>query len=242
MVWLKRILGAVCLGLLFGGMIHWWIRSRIPPTRIEEVRRRVSPQLRGELRAAGFALGDPLFIRIFKESHETEIWLRPRGASHFRLFRSYPAIFSGKPGPKLAEGDHQAPEGFYRVGADAMNPESDCHLSFNLGFPNEYDASLGRTGSWIMMHGSDQSVGCFAMTDSVIEKIYLIAEAALRAGQGEFSVHVFPFRMTEDRMRAAMGEGWYPFWENLLQGYEIFERTKVPPMVRVEDQLYVFDR
>ncbi len=242
MIWLKRILGAVCLGLLLGGLVHWWIRSRIPPTRIEEVRRRVSPQLSSELRAAGFALGAPIFIRIFKESQETEIWLCQRGASQFRLFRSYTAIFSGKLGPKLAEGDRQAPEGFYRVGSDAMNPESDCHLSFNLGFPNEFDAALGRTGSWIMMHGSDQSVGCFAMTDPVIEKIYILAESALRAGQGKIFVHVFPFRMTETRMKAAMGEKWLPFWENLREGFEIFEKTKVPPLVRVEDQKYFFDR
>ncbi len=242
MVWLKRILGAACLGLLLVGSIHWWIRSRIPPTRIEEVRRRVSPRLRGDLHAAGFTLGDPIFIRIFKESRETEIWLHPRGASRFRLFRIYPAIFSGKLGPKLEEGDCQAPEGFYRVGADAMNPESDCHLSFNVGFPNEFDAALGRTGSWIMMHGSDQSVGCFAMTDPVIEDIYLIVESALRAGQGEFFLHVFPFRMTDARMRAAIGEEWLPFWENLQQGFDHFEKLRRPPVVRVENQMYVFDR
>ncbi|MCE9519114.1 MAG: 2-dehydro-3-deoxyphosphooctonate aldolase [Verrucomicrobia bacterium] len=209
---------------------------------MEEVRRRVSPRLRDELLAAGFAMGDPIFIRIFKETRETEIWLRPRGASRFRMFRNYPAIFSGRLGPKLEEGDHQAPEGFYRVGADALNPESDCHLSFNVGFPNEFDAGLGRTGSWIMMHGRDQSVGCFAMTDPVIEEIYLLAESALIAGQGEFFVHVFPFRMTDGRMKAAVGEEWFLFWENLRQGFDQFEKTKVPPVVRVENQKYVLDR
>ena len=240
MLWLKRILGAVCVGLMLGGLVCWWIRSRIPPTRIEEVRRRVTPGLRAQLRAAGFALGDPVFIRIFKETRETEIWLRPRGAAQFRLFRTDPAIFSGRLGPKLAEGDHQAPEGFYHVAESALNPESDCHLSFNLGFPNEFDAALGRTGSWIMMHGSTGSVGCFAMTDHVIEDIYLIVESALRAGQGEFLVQVFPFRMTEERMQAAAGEEWLPFWENLREGYEVFERTHVPPVAVVQEQHYVF--
>ena len=145
---------------------------------------------------------------------------------------------SGHLGPKLAEGDRQAPEGFYEVDAGALNPESDCHLSFNTGYPNTFDTSLGRTGSWIMVHGSTGSLGCFAMTDPVIEEIYLVCEAALQHGQPSFFVHVFPFRMTEERMLTAATSEWLPFWENLREGYARFEETQVPPAVRLEDGHY----
>src|SRR5438045_1712022 len=120
MVWVKRVLRAVVIGLLIGGAVFWWLRRKQEVSRIDEVRRRVTPHLRDELRASGFELGDPLFIRIFKESHEVELWLRARISGEYRLFRIYSALFSGRLGPKLAEGDRQAPEGFYRVGLSAL--------------------------------------------------------------------------------------------------------------------------
>jgi murein L,D-transpeptidase YafK len=240
MVWLRRILRAVLLGLMVGGVVFWWLRRNADVARINEVRRRVTPRLRADLRAAGFRLGDAVFVRVFKESRQVEVWLRPRGAAEFGLFRSYATLFSGRLGPKIAEGDGQAPEGFYRVAQSGLNPNSTFHLAFNLGYPNECDAANGRTGSWIMMHGGNQSVGCFAMTDPVIEEIYLIVEAALRAGQPEFLVHVFPFRMTGERMKVAAGGEWLPFWENLREGYELFEKAHIPPVATVREKRYVF--
>ncbi len=235
------MLRASVIGLALGGIVFWWIRRNADTSRIGEVRWRVTSSLKRELRGAGFALGDPIFIRVFKESREMELWMRPKRDSKYSLWKTFPvAGMSGNLGPKLAEGDYQAPEGFYEVDANALNPESDCHLSFNTGFPNSFDSSLGRTGSWIMIHGGDASVGCFAMTDPVIEKIYLIAEAALQKGQQTFAVHVFPFRMTEERMREAAQSEWLPFWENLRECYTRFEETHVPPAVRNVDGRYEF--
>lgn len=239
---LKQILRAAVPGLLLGGIVFWWIRLNADNTRIGEVRRRVTPSLKRELRNAGFTLGDALFIRTFKESREMELWLRPKKTARYQLWKTFHvAGMSGHLGPKLAEGDYQSPEGLYEVNQDALNPESDCHLSFNIGFPNDFDTSLGRTGSWIMVHGSTGSVGCFAMTDPVIEKIYLIAEAALKNGQPAFAVHTFPFRMTEERMREAADNEWLPFWENLHMAYLRFEATHIPPTVRVADGRYEFE-
>ncbi len=49
-----------------------------------------------------------------------------------------------------------------------MNPRSNYFLSFNLGFPNKFDRSHGRTGSNIMVHGDCTSRGCYAMTDDQV--------------------------------------------------------------------------
>ena len=236
-----RLLYVGLFALLIGGVIYWRLLPPRELTRIEEVRQRVLPRLKAELRAAGFALDDPVFIRIFKETRELEVWLRPRDSEKFKLWKTWHVVgMSGHLGPKLAEGDRQAPEGFYEVDATALNPESDCHLSFNTGYPNTFDASLGRTGSWIMVHGSTGSLGCFAMTDPVIEEIYLVCEAALGRGQRSFFVHAFPFRMTEERMRDAATSEWLPFWENLREGYVRFEETHLPPTVLPEDGHYGF--
>ena len=61
--------------------------------------------------------------------------------------------------------------------------------------------SLGRTGSFIMVHGGCQSVGCFAMTNDVVDEIWQLVTAALDQGQPAFNVQVFPFRMTEKNPR-----------------------------------------
>ena len=145
-------------------------------------------------------------------------------------------------GPKLKKGDGVAPEGFYNVGTRQLNPQSKFHLAFNVGYPNGLDQSLKRTGDAIMVHGNDVSIGCFAMTDARIEIIYLIVEAALRARQDEFQVHIFPFRMTAERLAKEKDSEWHPFWTNLKDGYEHFEATKVPPLVGHREGKYVFKR
>ena len=85
-------------------------------------------------------------------------------------------------------------------------------------------------------------MGCFAMTDPVVEEIYLLAEAALRGGQPSFPVHVFPFRMNEERMKAAYFNVEHrSFWDDLHAGYRKFENTHLPPVPRVVDVRYQFD-
>jgi murein L,D-transpeptidase YafK len=202
---------------------------------------RVRPALERDLSAKGLHFGDPVFIRIFKEERQLELWVRSRDDGRFRHFRSWPVVaMSGTLGPKLAEGDRQAPEGFYYVPMSRMKPDSRFHLAFNLGFPNAYDRAHRRTGSFIMVHGNRVSVGCFAMTDPKIEEIYTLCDAALSGGQRFFRVHVFPFRMSDERLARTKGRRWHDFWANLKQGYDWFEARRVPPDVSVRNRRYVF--
>lgn len=208
--------------------------------RLADVRSRLLPKLNDELAAKGAKLGAASFIRVFKESKELELWLRT--GRNWTLFRTYPiAVFSGNPGPKTREGDRQAPEGFYGVSAGKLNPNSKYHLSFDIGYPNAYDRHHERTGSLIMIHGDEVSIGCFAMTDPVIEEIYLIVEAALKAVQKEVPMHVFPFRMTEGRLAEVADSPWITFWRELQKGYDWFEAKREPPTTKVEKGRHVFE-
>ena len=201
----------------------------------------VRPVLEPDLTASGLKFGDPVFIRAFKDQNQLELFVRNRTTGKFDLFRTYPiAAASGTLGPKLVEGDGQVPEGFYFVTPAAMKPDSQFHLSFNIGFPNEYDRAHGRTGSVIMVHGNQLSVGCLAMTDEKIEEIYTLCAAALQGGQAGFRVHIFPFRMTEEAMAEAAGNSNEDFWKNLREGYDFFEKNHVPPEVSVVDTRYQF--
>ncbi|MBU1068944.1 murein L,D-transpeptidase [Myxococcota bacterium] len=199
----------------------------------------VAPKLAPRLAAKGLRMGAPAFVRIFKQEHELEVWLEKDGA--FVLLDTWKiAFYSGDLGPKLAEGDRQAPEGFYFVPPGMLNPNSSYHLAFNVGYPNAFDRDNGRTGSYILVHGSNVSIGCFAMTDPGIEEIYTLVSAALQAGQPFFRVHIFPFRMTDVNLAAHRLSPHLAFWRNLKEGHDRFEKDRVPPEVTVRDRKYVF--
>lgn len=197
--------------------------------------------LRNEMLAQNLELGAPTYIRIFKEENMLETWIEDKETKEFHPFKEYKICkFSGKLGPKLREGDGQAPEGFYEISADQMNPWSEHHLSFNLGYPNEYDRAHKRTGSNLMIHGGCKSTGCYAITDESMEEVYLMTEAAI-ANNHKVPVHIYPFRMSEENMQRHGGSGWIFYWENLKQAYDAFELTKTPPSSRHEGYKYVFD-
>jgi murein L,D-transpeptidase YafK len=216
------------------------LHAQIPSSkRSEQAIARVTPALEQALAKQGLSLGSPIFIRIFKDSSELEVWLKKD--DRFALFKTYDiCYFSGQPGPKTKSGDHQSPEGFYQVSAKQLNPHSRFHLSFNLGYPNAYDRAWGRTGDALMVHGNCVSVGCYAMTDGKIEEIYTLADAALRKGQTAFQVHAFPFRLTTTKLSQEQNSPWYDFWQNLQQGYQLFEDSGIPPNVSVRHNTYLF--
>jgi murein L,D-transpeptidase YafK len=213
------------------------------PERVAGAAARTHAELERDLTAKGLRFGDPVFVRIFKEERLLEVWVEHHSTKQYQLFRTWPiAGMSGEIGPKLMEGDNQAPEGFYFVTPDRMKPDSRFHLAFNLGYPNAYDLAHGRTGTFLMVHGDVKSIGCFAMTDEKIEEIYTLCAAALDQGQPFFRVHCFPFRMTSTRMEKVKGHRWEEFWNNLKEGYDLFEQNKIPPDVAVKEMRYVFER
>lgn len=194
--------------------------------------------LDSRLASSGLTLGSPVFIRIFKREFELELWLRKDG--RFERFATYPVCrWSGRLGPKLRTGDRQAPEGVYTVSAGQLNPQSRWHRSFDLGFPNAYDRAHGRSGSFLMVHGGCSSVGCYAMTNAVIDEIWKLVEAALQHGQTRFQVQVLPFRPTESAMTAAEGQPNIAFWRQLKSAHDLFEATHIPPRVRLCRGQYV---
>jgi len=199
---------------------------------------RVKPQLEDDLETMDLSWGVPIFIRIFKEEMQLELWVQDDTC---RLFDTYDIVTYGAgPGPKERRGDSKAPEGFYFVTPGRMNPASAFHLSMNIGYPNAYDRMLGRTGGNIMIHGSTVSIGCFAMTDAVIEKIFAMADAALREGQRFFRVHIFPFRMHEANMESHSESEWLDFWKNLKEGHDWFKEKRMPPNVETAESKYSF--
>src|SRR5260370_14048846 len=183
----------------------------------------------------------PVLIRMYKEESTLEVWKQDR-TGKFAMLKSYRICkFSGKLGPKIVEGDHQAPEGFYDITPEQMNPLSNEYLSFNIGFPNAFDRSLGRTGNFLMVHGGCRSVGCYAMTDYEMEEIYGLVEEAFKGVQDKIQLQAFTFRVTTQNFARHAADPNAPFWQVLKMGSDAFFETRLPPSVAVSCQNYVFN-
>lgn len=206
--------------------------------RATAAEQRVRDDLTARLRAIGSDWGAPVFVRIFKQERELEVWARTGSGVYARLDAWPICTYSGGLGPKLREGDGQAPEGVYQVSAGQLNPMSSYHLSFDLGYPNAFDRAHDRTGSYLMVHGACVSIGCYAMTDAGIEEIYSLAAAALAQGQRRIQVHALPFRFDAGWERENASSPWLDFWRDLAAIDAEFERTHMPPMVKLRTNRY----
>jgi murein L,D-transpeptidase YafK len=201
----------------------------------------VPPKLLAAMVEKDMDLQSPILIRLFKQEAELEVWKQNRSGK-FELLKTYPICrWSGDLGPKTREGDRQAPEGFYSISPAQMNPQSAYYLSFNTGFPNAFDRSLGRTGSELMVHGDCSSRGCYAMTDEQIAEIYSLGRESFFGGQRAFQFQAYPFHMTPVNMAKHRNNPNMPFWRMIKEGNDHFEVTKHEPKVDFCEKKYVFD-
>jgi len=181
-----------------------------------------------------------IFIRIFKRERSLELWgQRPEGS--YRLVRTYPVCAaSGTLGPKRRLGDEQVPEGFYRV--TTMSPWTRFHAALGIDYPNAADRVLGyrpALGKAILIHGKCVSIGCVAIEDGPASELFLAAFEAQRRGQRDIPVHIFPTRLDGPglvwlRQSFAHRPALLSFWDGLKPGFEVFERERRPPRVRVD--------
>ena len=201
----------------------------------------ISRKMLAEMSKKGMTPESPVLVRIFKQESELEIWKMDRSGK-YALLHTFPICrWSGKLGPKKRNGDRQAPEGFYSVSAGLLNPNSQFHLAFNLGYPNRLEEAHGYTGEALMVHGACSSSGCFAMTDQGIREIYPVVAKALASGQRAFQVQAFPFRMNATNMSRHMGDPNMPYWRTLKEGHDSFIQTRQAPKVSVCGGRYVFN-
>jgi len=201
----------------------------------------LSSIVEGQLRTMGSGKNEAMLIRIYKDESALEVWKRVKDGS-YKFFKTYEICnWSGELGPKIKEGDRQAPEGFYSITPGLMNPRSNYYLAFNTGFPNKFDRVHGRTGSDLMVHGDCSSRGCYAMTDEQIAEIYALGREAFKGGQRTFELQIFPFRMTAANMAKHRDSPHLDFWRNLKEGYDAFEISRRVPKWDVCEKHYIFN-
>jgi murein L,D-transpeptidase YafK len=181
-----------------------------------------------------------IFIRILKLDRTVELWARSANMEAFRRIKTWEiCALSGHAGPKRRIGDNQVPEGFYYI--DKFNPASSFHLSLGINYPNQSDSILGVSGHLgkdIFIHGSCVTIGCIPITDDCIKELYMIAVEAKANGQSRIPVHIFPTRLDDAKYHSLLAgvkdSKLLAFWENLRQGYTLFEKENKLPQVIVD--------
>lgn len=195
-----------------------------------------------------------LYFRVFKFEHQFEVWGSSLDGS-YRKLTTYPIChLSGGLGPKRRAGDRQVPEGFYTI--QTLTPLGTAYLSLRVDYPNASDRRRSRSltpGNGISVHGGCQSKGCLALTDPVIQQLYVMGVEAITAGQKKIPIHIFPTYLTEAGIEklakgaialnpeAAIGrmvKSGQPrasmlmrFWQELKVGYEVFQAYhRIPNM------------
>jgi len=203
--------------------------------------KQLSPEMLALQQKNDMPQDSPILVRIFKEESELEVW-KQNASGRYALLKVYPICrWSGDLGPKVKEGDRQAPEGFYPITPGLMNPNSSYYLAINTGFPNVYDRANNRHGAFLMIHGDCSSRGCYAMTDEEIGEIYSLARDAFLGGQKEVQLQAYPFRMTPANMARHRNNPNFAFWQMIKRGNDDFEVSHLEPKVDVCDRHYVFD-
>jgi hypothetical protein len=226
------LLGLGVLGAAATGVAGWWAlrRRSVPPSpggaaadpngppftvkdRLAEFAEAATARLRPHFERAGVAW-PPAELVLVGLKQERELQLHaPDATGAMRWIRSYPVLAaSGGPGPKLREGDLQAPEGLY--GIELLNANSRYHVSLRVNYPNAFDraraAETGRTnlGGDIMIHGRAVSIGCLAMGDPAAEEIFTLAA---RVGIGNIRVILAPADLrTRPAPEVAEAPPWLP--------------------------------
>ena len=215
--------------------------EHLDPVTLNKALQPLSGEMVALLEQRGMSKEAPILLRSYKEESELEVWKQDANGI-YALLKTYPICrWSGELGPKVKQGDRQAPEGFYTITPGAMNPNSQYYLSFNLGYPNAFDRSHGRTGAHLMVHGNCSSAGCYSMTDEQIGEIYALGREAFFGGQKTFQVQSYPFRMTALNMAKHRNSPHLAFWKMLKEGNDHFEVTGAEPKVDVCEKRYVFN-
>jgi len=188
--------------------------------------------------SVGASPNAPVLLRIIKETKELELWKQNKDKSWDRIKTYNICAVSGTLGPKIKQGDYQAPEGFYSITRNQLNPNSSEHLSFNTGYPNLRDAIDKHTGSALMVHGGCSSAGCYAITDPSIEEVYAAVRDALYNGQDAVQLQIYPYRMNTWNMFVMRDNPNYKFWQELKAGWDWFETHRTPIPVTVKNGKY----
>jgi len=107
-----------------------------------------------------------------------------------------------------------------------------------INYPNAADSIRGvrgHFGNLIYIHGNCESSGCIAITDEKIKELFIYCIEAYNCGQKDINITIFPTQLTDlnyARLVKGYSKDKISLWADLKKSYDLFNRKKVPPIVR----------
>jgi murein L,D-transpeptidase YafK len=207
----------------------------------DRIRTRVMLDLQKRLSDAGIAVGAPVFVRAFTGEDSLEVWLR----GDDRYYDVMDVAFCTSDDAKGNVGAEGVPVGVYQVSRDTLSANTDNHLEIGLtrlASDDATDARPDERASVPAIVGNCDTQSGIALTNKDIEPVYMLIDAALRAGQSTIPVHIFEkhhqiddvVELSEDATKTAPAPGLYDV-------YVAFERSHIPPDVHKSDGRYKVD-
>lgn len=171
------------------------------------------PEWRRRFERAGLTYPPPRLKLVgLKRERRLQIYAPGEAGQWVHVHTAPIQKLSGGPGPKLARGDRQVPEGLYRI--DFLNPNSSNHLSMRVSYPSRRDRARAQEdgredlGGEIYIHGKRTSIGCLAMGDAFIEQLFVLVGDV---GAGHVEVLLSPVDLRRRRApRVPGGPDWLP--------------------------------
>lgn len=203
----------------------------------DRIRSRVLPDMEKRLNEAGIAVGAPVYLRVFTADQKLQVWLR--GDTRYSEIQDAGFCSDQDAGNTALR---TPPPGVYRIRRDDLSPNSPSHVELNLTpLPDDDAPTTSDVAGAISysLHGNCSDLAGISLNNDDIEQIYLLVDAALRAGQQSVPVHIFEkprdmddsLALTEDATNNGPAPGLYDV-------YAAFERSRIPPDVSKSDGRY----
>lgn len=180
--------------------------------------------------SAAFA-GVPHLILVNKKSNELIVAEYQKDDS-FKVLKTFHTTMGKVKGDKEEEGDLKTPEGVYQLRAKLVPPTLKPKfgvMAFTVNYPNAFDDIAGRTGSHIMVHGTDtpdrmkldfDSEGCVVLSNENMKEV----EPYVRLGLTPILIfdQILPEYMNGQKSERLhkFFDSWIHDWENKnIDGY-----------------------
>jgi murein L,D-transpeptidase YafK len=134
-------------------------------------------------------------------------------------------------------------------------PNNGSSFRLCINYPNPADLARARRfsgrspGGEICIHGNCVTAGCIAFQNRVFMVAYYFATKHDTATNGALQVHIFPFRFSEklkkeycDAYEGMKRGELLDFWNNIEEGYRLFEKLHRPLRFSYKQDRYVFEQ
>lgn len=179
----------------------------------------------------GGGLGRPVFLRAFVDSERLELWQQnPNGK--FRHIRTY-KLCNDANNLKL-----RPSTGIYNITTSSLSAYETNGPVLQTNYPNLYDRNNNPLKLAMNIAPNCRRSFGIGLTDTEMGELFTIIYYAVKNGQRNVQLHVYPFQMNWIAMVGAKFDKNYPKYKQLAPIYDYFEGRKRLPRVIISRNNY----